>query len=117
MAKRNQVYSCNNLKCQPFLFNGVALLEITVNGKLFSLNPSLGHLQYYSDDGTTLELEHKNGALKLKSAPKAKCPNCGAEAATLMAVLDFEAQKEDITQKIDVLDNRINDLMKMFQGK
>jgi hypothetical protein len=107
VSNSNQVYSCPNSACVPFLFQGGVLLEVTVAGKAYSINPYNQPLKYYSDAG---------GELTDLSATVV-CPHCAGPCRLTDASLVFDVKPEQVIEKIDALDNRINDLMKMFKGK
>jgi len=79
-------------------------LEVVVDDRRYSLSPYSDDLQYYSEDGTAF-------------SGNAKCPHCQRKCLKKPASVALNVKQEDVVKQIDKLDGRINDLLKLFQGK
>lgn len=107
MVLKNSVYTCENPKCEPYLFQGGILLELTADGKRYSIDPFSGNLNYYSEDGEQLQ-NPKDLVL---------CPQCGGVCLMKEASVAINVKPEEVLQTIDALDKQIGELMKKFEGK
>src|SRR6478736_3935884 len=113
MSKKNQVFTCISPKCKTALFQGTTLLEVITPTGIFSLNPTLGHLEYYSEDGeTSLKLQLQGDTYEfVDSHREVLCPNCNERATLTTVAVDFNIQKDDIIKTLDGIDAQINDLL------
>lgn len=113
MSKKNQVFTCLSPSCQTVLFQGTTLLEVSTPEGNFSLNPTLGHLEYYSEDGEkSLKVELRGNTYKFVKAPTdVSCPNCKGAATRTTVSVDFGIKPQEVMKTLDNIDAQINDLL------
>lgn len=108
---QNEVLTCKNESCSLYLYAGVTLLDVLVDGETYSINPSENFFEYTTDTGC-LKTEVKNETRIFVSKPtNALCPHCKGPAIVICASLEIGGNKEDILKQIDDLEKTVDDLL------
>jgi len=111
--KTNQVFTCKNEDCSRFLFEGF-LLDVIIEGVTYSLNTTLSHYQYFSEN-ESIRLDLINGNYMFKETLQGICPHCSQKSSVITVNLNLETNKKQLYQDLDELDKLIYDLMGKFE--
>lgn len=103
---QSEVYTCVNKDCQRYLYNGKALLEVIIEEKIYSINPSQNFFEY----------AYENETVKI-ALKEAFCPHCKSKASTTTLQFDLEVDKEKLIKDLDDLDSLIFDMLKQCESQ
>src|SRR4051812_47875991 len=103
MAFKNEIYTCGNAACKPYLFNSQALLDVIVDGKPFSINTELPYFQYESDE-TYLETVLVGEGRAFLQQREAICPHCKGVCSVVAIDVNPQLEREHIATQLNALD-------------
>jgi len=106
MAQASKVYSCLNDACKWFQYKSSVLYSVTIDGKLYQLNPEQELFQYVDETGNALSEPAPDVAI---------CPHCGNPPILIEHSVDPAKEKLDILNQLDSLDSKINELFELFK--
>lgn len=116
MAFKNEIYTCGNATCKPYLFNSKALLDVIVDGKPFSINSELPYFQYESEE-TYLETVLSGENRTFLKRREARCPHCQGICQVDTIEVNPQLEREHIFDQLNALDDQIAVLMEKFKGQ